>query len=93
METCKTCKFWAGKIGGFEMPYTNFEGGRFREMYGRCEHEKVRELPITLQMGNDAIPEKYLDCATAKEVTASGAPYLSSIYTGPNFGCVHHSKP
>ncbi len=74
------------------MPYRTFGGKRFKEFYGRCEHENVRETTVTIDIEGSTVKEEYLDRATVKEAPTATPPLLTNIYTGPNFGCIHHQS-
>lgn len=96
MNTCKTCKHWSGKVGGLQLPWRYIGDGPHKlmfETYGKCEWPNIYTY-VTVCDAAQYTPEgnnwsagihiKYED------LRKPGLLNSIPIYTGPDFGCVHH---
>lgn len=93
MNTCKTCKHWAGKEGGLKEARRDRNGNPIFEMFGRCEYEFINAGVTIESVDLGSVGEKWLRATNIRNYYPHPAGCLHpEFYTGPNFGCVHHEE-
>lgn len=89
MDTCRTCKHWTAPNDSPLVPED------CHDIHGECRCDLLGDRgPNLNKLGDGAIPRPIWDATRAKlHMSLVYSPWAAAggiIYTGPDFGCVHH---
>lgn len=83
MPTCETCVFWQIK------PNQEYQASRLAVL--NEDYEPVEPQPFEVRRCHSPKLRDYERPERDGAATMDGSQYFSALFTGPDYGCIHHT--